>query len=399
MNFINKTLIILALTLSYSPFVTANDFAEEIHFKTIEGIDKAGETLSLGVKKLFSPLHKGVEKLAKPYIEKNNAEYYFQLGQAYYTGDVYFNNQYIRKDDEKALDAWTNASFSGSKIAPFILGIMYENGQGTLVNKEKACEWYLKGALLDDVKAQFNTAACYYNGVGFKKDLSEAHKWFLRAAQTGEKDVQYQVAKMYHLGQGTDLNLTLASEWYAKSAAQGHTQAQKQLDILRQSANKPYEMLTTANIKKGQVIDGNSYFVSVVNAAKNGDSKAQFDLGVFYFRGIGVEQDYLQALEWFNKAADQGHGRAKEYVMTTYFALGSEYFSEDAGERQDDTEAFKWFSKAANMGHAKSQYFIGLMYYFGEGVEKNESQGVSWLKKSAQLGFIEAQKLIDEYNL
>ncbi|MEG1502573.1 MAG: tetratricopeptide repeat protein, partial [Synergistaceae bacterium] len=75
------------------------------------------------------------------------------------------------------------------------------------------------------------------------------------------------------------------------------------------------------------------------------------------------------------------------------------YFSEDAGERQDDTEAFKWFSKAANMGHAKSQYFIGLMYYFGEGVEKNESQGVSWLKKSAQLGFIEAQKLIDEYNL
>ena len=60
--------------------MTANTKSEELHFKVLDGIDKAGEMASLGIEKLFSPLHKGVEKLAKPYIEKNNAEYLADLG-------------------------------------------------------------------------------------------------------------------------------------------------------------------------------------------------------------------------------------------------------------------------------------------------------------------------------
>jgi TPR repeat protein len=79
--------------------------------------------------------------------------------------------------------------------------------------------------------------------------------------------------------------------------------------------------------------------------------------------------------------------------------LGSDYFSDDAGERQDDQEAFKWFSKAAELGHAQSQYIVGLMYYFGEGIPKDESKGVQLIKQSAQNGFEEARKVIDEYKL
>lgn len=40
-----------------------------------------------------------------------------------------------------------------------------------------------------------------------------------------------------------------------------------------------------------------------------------------------------------------------------------------------------------------------LTYYFGEGIEKDEVKGVVLLKQSAQNGFEEAQKLIDEYKL
>ena len=398
MKYLKEKVLLSFLVLSLPSFVTANTKSEELHFKVLDGIDKAGEMASLGIEKLFSPLHKGVEKLAKPYIEKNNAEYFFNLGQAYYQGNGYFNNQYIKKDDAKALEAWTNASYSGDKIAPFNVGLMYYKGEGTTVNKEKACEWFLRGALLEHPSAQVYTGACYYSGQGFQQNLTEALKWFSVAAKNGNKNAQFLLGEMYSDGQGTELNLSLAKEWYEKSAAQGHVSAQKKLDKLQKSWNVPYKQLTVADMA-GKVIDGDAYFVSAANSAQSGDAKAQFELGVMYFRGIGVPQDYIKALDFFEKAAAQGHERAKDYIPRTYFALGSHYFSEDAGERQDDQEAFKWFSKAAELGHAQSQYIVGLMYYFGEGIPKDESKGVQLIKQSAQNGFEEARKVIYEYKL
>jgi TPR repeat protein len=40
--------------------------------------------------------------------------------------------------------------------------------------------------------------------------------------------------------------------------------------------------------------------------AEQGDATAQFDLGVMYRRGQGVQQDYSQAYMWINLAATQG---------------------------------------------------------------------------------------------
>lgn len=275
---------------------------------------------------------------------------------------------------------------------------MYFLGEGTAINKEKACEWFLRGALLGDASAQATAGACYYTGQGFPQNLPEALKWLSLAAKNGNKNAQFLLAEMYSDGQGIELNLSLAKEWYEKSAAQGHQGAQKKLAKLKSSWDTPYKQLTVADMA-GKVIDGDAYFVSAVNSAQSGNAKAQFELGVMYFKGFGMPQDYIKALDFFGKAAAQGHERAKDYIPKTYFALGSDYFSEDAGERQDDQEAFKWFSKAAELGHAQSQYIVGLMYYFGEGIPKDESKGVQLIKQSAQNGFEEARKVIDEYKL
>ena len=42
-------------------------------------------------------------------------------------------------------------------------------------------------------------------------------------------------------------------------------------------------------------------------AAEQGVAKAQFDLGVMYYKGRGVPQDFVYAHIWFNVAASQGH--------------------------------------------------------------------------------------------
>ena len=40
--------------------------------------------------------------------------------------------------------------------------------------------------------------------------------------------------------------------------------------------------------------------------AEQGDASAQYNLGVFYDNGLGVSQDHVRALMWFNLAAAQG---------------------------------------------------------------------------------------------
>ena len=84
MNHISKLFFVsFIMSGSLSHIAVADDFVGKIDSMTKDGIDKVDESIRSGVKKLFSPLHKGVEKLAMPYVQKNNAEYFFHLGQAY----------------------------------------------------------------------------------------------------------------------------------------------------------------------------------------------------------------------------------------------------------------------------------------------------------------------------
>ena len=48
--------------------------------------------------------------------------------------------------------------------------------------------------------------------------------------------------------------------------------------------------------------------------ATQGDSEAQFNLGVMYKNGIGVPQNDIEANNWLRKSAEQGHEHAKLIV-------------------------------------------------------------------------------------
>ncbi|MEO2191509.1 MAG: tetratricopeptide repeat protein, partial [bacterium] len=52
--------------------------------------------------------------------------------------------------------------------------------------------------------------------------------------------------------------------------------------------------------------------------AQAGDAVAQNNLGVAYFSGAGVPQDYAQAVSWWRKAADQGHAGAQNNLGVAY---------------------------------------------------------------------------------
>ena len=47
-------------------------------------------------------------------------------------------------------------------------------------------------------------------------------------------------------------------------------------------------------------------FAETKAKAEAGDADAQYNLGWMYDEGEGVEQDFKEAVKWYQKAADQG---------------------------------------------------------------------------------------------
>jgi uncharacterized protein len=121
--------------------------------------------------------------------------------------------------------------------------------------------------------------------------------------------------------------------------------------------------------------------------AEQGDAAAQFNLGVMYYEGRSVQQDYNQAAAWYRKAAEQGHAKAQ-------FNLGMMY-DEGQGVQQNYTQAAAWYRKAAEQGHAKAQFNLGVMYKKGQGVPQDYAQAYMWVNLAAAKGLENAVKTRD----
>jgi TPR repeat protein len=59
-------------------------------------------------------------------------------------------------------------------------------------------------------------------------------------------------------------------------------------------------------------------FYSLREPAAAGDAQAQFALANYYYRGVGVPQDYVQALFWYGKSASQGFAPAQNQLGNMY---------------------------------------------------------------------------------
>ena len=53
-------------------------------------------------------------------------------------------------------------------------------------------------------------------------------------------------------------------------------------------------------------------FKSLKALAEKGDAEAQYYLGLRYYGGKGVEEDFKEAMKWFKLAADQGDEQAEK---------------------------------------------------------------------------------------
>ena len=107
-------------------------------------------------------------------------------------------------------------------------------------------------------------------------------------------------------------------------------------------------------------------------SATNGSAESQFELGLIYEYGRGVDQNDSKAAHWYEKSANQGFPQA-QYRLGVLCDNGW-------GKPIDKEKAFNLYLSAAEKGVELAQHDLAIAYFHGSGTSKNLMQAYKWLK-------------------
>ncbi len=115
-------------------------------------------------------------------------------------------------------------------------------------------------------------------------------------------------------------------------------------------------------------------------AAQKGDPSAMYLLAECYLNSKGVTRDPRQAIELLQKAVEKNDPASMN-------RLGDLYKKGIPGVLEPDFgEAFRLFSSARDLGFDDALGNLGVLYIRGEGVEKNEKQGLELIQEGVRRG-------------
>src|SRR5215469_6783094 len=86
---------------------------------------------------------------------------------------------------------------------------------------------------------------------------------------------------------------------------------------------------------------------ALTDKASSGDPGAQYELGIRYQSGLGVDKSEYEAMRWYQRAANSGNPDAQNNLAYLY-ETGPDGL-------RDMTEAVKWYKRAAIYGDAAAQ--------------------------------------------
>ena len=90
-----------------------------------------------------------------------------------------------------------------------------------------------------------------------------------------------------------------------------------------------------------------------------------------------IDYTEIEHNQWF-KEAEFGNAKAQ-------YELGMRFFNGD-GVEKSEKEAVKWWRQAAEKENAAAQYMLGFCYEKGYGVEQNKAEAVKLYRKAARKG-------------
>lgn len=135
----------------------------------------------------------------------------------------------------------------------------------------------------------------------------------------------------------------------------------------------------TSIAKYTQALQG---FLRIEPNSKKLKPYVQYRIGKMFCYGLGTEQDYEKAFEWFERSAKQKNKFAQ-------FSLANLYYY-GSGVEKDLSQAFLWYQRSSSQGQPYAAYSIAQMYRYGEYVTKDNDTAQRYYKQALS-GFLKIE--------
>lgn len=236
-----------------------------------------------------------------------------------------------------------------------------------------------------------------------KSDYLNAMHWMQQAAQQSgpsaaaqqiRADAAWIVGDWYQAGLGEPKSSKFAVQWWQRSARLGNSNASYQLGLMCQKQRQGriesdcidwFEQAAQLDHAGSQLILAQWYAKQpssedkavkwLKKSAELGNRDAQYQLGLRYEQGLGVDKQPELALHWYDKAAAQQQPDA--LLLQAQRTLPS--------ERVDA------YQRAADAGSVAAELWLGKVYLTGERVSADPFLGRHWLEQAASHGSHEAE--------
>lgn len=195
-----------------------------------------------------------------------------------------------------------------------------------------------------------------YDKKSGKEDFEKSEQLLIAEADSGNVLAIHDLGKLHSTEKLGSKNEEKSFEYY-REALNGFTEIEPNADFVF-----PYE----SDYQKP--VDMRSYI--------------WYRIGKMHCYGLGIQQDYEKAFEWFLKSAKEGNKFAQ-------YSLGNLYYYGN-GTDKDLSQAFQWYMKSSSQGQPYASYSIAQMYNKGEYVSKDENQAHEYYKQ-ALTGFLELE--------
>ena len=358
-------------------------------------------------------IYNEVIKLSTEYIILNNLissspeknkNIPYEISKAFYYKGIYeyygITSEKSNPNLEVGLANFIIASYFGSKEANYRLFILYEsdlishiiytNKFKKILEKDKLLNLIQKTDFWNNFDFFYKYPTTNSTNENIRRNLqNEIGYNFLYLSILKKYDPAMLVGgTKYSVGIGVEKKCDVATEFlkevsFKNIAGKINDPKMKGNFLFQRFRLETYESIENIYKKKNQ-ISSLEHLLSVLNILKEDQDKELkkkkeviSEIGIRYFYGVDVEQDYRKAKEWFELGINYNIGQCYGFLGEIYlhgFGLKKEEI--------DYKKAFDYFEKAMTYGEsAMGLSGMGYMYYYGLGVKKDKKEAYNCFLK------------------
>lgn len=300
---------------------------------------------------------------------------------------------------------FTKDAQAGHSRAQLALGLLHAAGLGVPQSNAEATKWFARAAGEGNAHAQYNLALMLLVGIDVARNEKEAVERLRRAARMGLPQAQSDLGALHFVGFHGEIGYREAVSWLRAAAERGHPIAQLNLGCAYLAGGAgPWQGLEGPPLVRppgglGRLFPKDEQEAArwFLTAAAQGVAVAQFNLGLLYEKGSGVDPNPAEAIKWFARAADAG-------FVPAYMNLALLYESGPEATR-DRAAALQLRFRAWRGGVNRAQREPILVMHFGIRTLKHLDGGRLWserrkigmddLRGGSMLFFFDPDFLID----